>query len=152
MLFLGHPTRVETLRWWDCPHSESTMLWEFSLSEPQFDVLLMGLPPLGAQTLAYEFPSSEPTERWAPIVSLCRVPSIFRCGEYPCRELPYSDDSETTPLWDFPIRRSTLLLGLLSLRGTRSSHQVGSHTGNGRVQFIAGWHPHFRSFFCRSND
>ena len=32
----------------------------FPLSNPLFDVPLMELPPLGAQTLAYEFPSSEP--------------------------------------------------------------------------------------------
>jgi len=51
---------------WDYPHPESPTMWrDFPHSELLSNVPLMGLPPLGAYTLAYGLPSSEPSSGWA---------------------------------------------------------------------------------------
>jgi len=127
--------RVCTLRWWDFSHSEVSMqtcLWAFLgspmgaktlhygisptqnlplcgrifPSDPLSGVPLMGLPQLGAQTLAYGLPSSEPSGGWASIVFFYRF-------------LPYSNDGiaptrETTLLMGYPPhKRTTPLMGLL---------------------------------------
>ena len=86
-LFLGHPTRVQTLRYEIAPiQSPSFCCRDFFLSKPPFDVPLMGLPPLRAQTLAYGQMNPE---------------QYLSIGF-----LPYFDDEiapilETAPLWDF---------------------------------------------------
>jgi len=113
---------------WDFSHTESpTLLQEFSLSEPSFNVPLMRFFSFGAQTLAYGLLSSEPMSRWTPH-------SFSLSGSfYPYYDIgnttlpgschPYSNDGVASLGSQLryvisTTRRSTSLLGLLPHRGT----------------------------------
>jgi len=65
--FLGHPTGAETLRYGIPPLGVPYYAVGISSLRAPSDVPLMGLPPLGAQILAYRLPSYELTRRLNPL-------------------------------------------------------------------------------------
>ena len=118
MPFLNHLMRIEILRSGIFPTRSPPLCYrDFYLSELPFDTLLMRFSPLGSQTLAYGFPSSEPMDRcihpsiYIPHMGFFSLGRQLRCG--------------ISPIW-----RKTLMLGLLPFGGTRSSLWVGALSKN----------------------